>query len=191
MNIRDFLSYIQDPLLKERIHIQLESLSLDSDETISIWFNTNVLGTGFLFQGGDGNNQFSIALGAANGASTTANVRAQGQDASSGYASWAKETSAGSIETGKWYNITATKNTTSGLPPSGEVWNMYLNGVNDTNPGTNWWYTPDNSYILGKRNESGGTWVNGKIGSFMMYNRILSSDEILHNFNVQRDKYGV
>jgi hypothetical protein len=164
-------------------YITLPSLDVTGSRTISMWFYTNVKGTGFLFQGGDGTDQFSISLSQSNGSSTSL-VRAQASDSSSGYGTYAKDTSDGSIETGKWYNITATKTT-------GVVQNMYLNGVNDTSAGSNWHFTPDVSYIIGKRNEGSGNWVNGKITTFTLYNRVLQASEILHNFNVQRDRYGV
>ena len=76
------------------------------------------------------------------------------------------------------------------------VWNndkasFYINGVlsgtgNSANPIS---YNTT-SLLIGNWNGGGRNW-NGKIGNFLVYNRVLSQQEITQNFNSQRTRFGV
>jgi hypothetical protein len=52
---------------------------------------------------------------------------------------------------------------------------------------TNW----TSQYLrLGQWNGGGRNW-NGKYGNFMIYDRALNASEILHNYNIQRTRFGL
>ena len=85
------------------------------------------------------------------------------------------------------YAITFSK------PSSVFIAKMYINGVlNNTNT------TAISTYTISGLNHfglsSGGSYsepVNGNIASFKFYNRALSAQEILQNFNATRFRYGI
>lgn len=66
----------------------------------------------------------------------------------------------------------------------------YINGTIFATGGSctpNW----TSQYLrLGQWNGGGRNW-NGKYGNCMIYNRELSSTEVLHNYNVQKSRYGL
>lgn len=72
----------------------------------------------------------------------------------------------------------------------GSVVRGYLNGSIFATGGSctpNW----TSQYLrLGQWGGGGRNW-NGKYGNFMIYNRQLSSAEILENYNIQKSKYGL
>jgi fibro-slime domain-containing protein len=82
-----------------------------------------------------------------------------------------------------WYQM--------GFVISGGTMQMYLNGVPDgasrTNSRTN--YTQSSLWLGDARSGVGG--FIGNIGSVLIYNRRISSDEVLQNFNATKHKYGL
>jgi len=82
-----------------------------------------------------------------------------------------------------WYQM--------GFVISGGTMQMYLNGVPDgasrTNSRTN--YTQSNLWLGDARASVGG--FIGNIGSVLIYNRGISSDEVLQNYNATKHKYGL
>jgi len=50
------------------------------------------------------------------------------------------------------------------------------------------WGAAGQDFLIGKL---GGNYLDGKVSTAYMYNRILTSTEIKHNFNVQRHRFGV
>jgi hypothetical protein len=84
---------------------------------------------------------------------------------------------------GNYYYVTATKNT-SGI-------RTYLNGVLSgqgiSPPGTT---TVVNDLIIGR--QDGGLWpFRGDLAVTRIYNRALSADEILQNYNAQKGRFGL
>lgn len=76
---------------------------------------------------------------------------------------------------------------------SGQNWFYYLNGKS-TLSGT--WPTTLNTigqkYIVGRRDEASPYgYVNGNISQVSIYNRALSADEILQNFNSTKGRYNL
>jgi hypothetical protein len=68
---------------------------------------------------------------------------------------------------------------------------MYLNGVPDgasrTNSRTN--YTQSSLWLGDARSGVGG--FIGNIGSVLIYNRGISTDEVFQNYNATKHKYGL
>ena len=87
-------------------------------------------------------------------------------------------------DTNRWYLTTLSHNDTT------NVVKVYNNGVEiDSDNVDDHAYAE--SFITVKVGDGGyGKW-DGKIGNFMIYDRVLSAAEIKHNFNVQRHRFGV
>ncbi len=90
---------------------------------------------------------------------------------------------AGTLTTGAWYYISDVRN--------GSSVRIYVNGIDRTNiAGThiNPSYSSSGLYIASYR-----TFIfsNIRIGHFKVYNRALTSTEILSNFNTLRGRYGI
>ena len=68
---------------------------------------------------------------------------------------------------------------------------MYINGQTDgalrTNSRTN--YTQSYLWLGDARSAVGG--LIGNIGSVLIYNRGITGDEVLQNFNATKHKYGI
>lgn len=83
-----------------------------------------------------------------------------------------------------YYNITLTYNSAV------NVSYIYIQGIQDAigtagNPSL-----LSGNFIIGATNSLSG-FVNGKISMFSIYNRALSADEVLQNFNANRSRYGL
>ena len=87
------------------------------------------------------------------------------------------------LSVNNWYQM--------GFVISGGTMQMYLNGVPDgasrTNSRTN--YTQSYLWLGDARSGVGG--FIGNIGSVLIYNRGISSDEVLQNYNATKHKYGL
>lgn len=94
-------------------------------------------------------------------------------------------TSAGYFTTGNWYDITVTR--------SGSSVVIYSNGVNATNlSGTH--INPTSSsdnFLLGAYGTFAGINSNIRISNFKVYNRALSANEILQNYNALKGRFGL
>jgi hypothetical protein len=148
--------------------------------TVEVWVKTNATTQyGFWFEKGQVNTQYSLF-----------------QEA--GYIVW-RQNIGGSItnliinptssymNTSSWYQVVGTY--TSGTRI------VYINGVlvgSDAQTGTI--ATNTNGMSIGAYggfNGSRGYYYNGNIASVKIYNRALSTDEVLQNFNATRGRYGV
>jgi hypothetical protein len=84
------------------------------------------------------------------------------------------------ITTNVWYNLVVTKSSTT--------YNLYTNGsLSLSGSGVNLSLT---QYNLGRRGDN-LFYVNGRIPQSSIYNRALSPQEILQNFNATRSRFGV
>jgi hypothetical protein len=97
---------------------------------------------------------------------------------------WVKPTfySSGWSNTTDWFYITITRN--------GDAANLYKNGafIDDlTGLGTG--ETKFDS--IGFQSADNSDYYNGNIGPVHMYNRILSTSEILHNYNALKGRFGL
>jgi hypothetical protein len=84
------------------------------------------------------------------------------------------------ITTNTWYNLVVTKTSTT--------YNLYTNGqlsLNSTGVDLSF-----NQYTLGRRGD--GVWyTKGNIATAQIYNRELSADEVLQNFNATKTRFGI
>lgn len=99
-------------------------------------------------------------------------------------------TSNSNLSTGNWYQIVGIASTSSTLITQ----KGYLNGVfkNSQN------YTIDNTNILLPTNSQNlklstgsGAYFHGKTAILRIYNRVLSDDEILQNYNSTKSRFGL
>jgi hypothetical protein len=105
-----------------------------------------------------------------------------------GHTAWAgfptTYSSTANFSLGIWYNVCLTFDTTNGMT-------LYINGVQDS------------TYTIQKTGPSGtgqcnigsfapgGNLLNGSIAQAMIYNRVLTADEVLQNFNALRRRYNI
>jgi hypothetical protein len=97
-------------------------------------------------------------------------------------------TSVATFNLNTWYHVCVTFNTATGMA-------LYINGVLDstyvsitTNP-TNTPVTGSGQVDIASYGQS--NFLTGSIGQVMIYNRALSADEALTNFNALRNRYGI
>lgn len=86
-----------------------------------------------------------------------------------------------------WHHWVLTKNATAG------TMGIYLDGVLNTS-GTGKTQTikiPNTASIAAYREGTALNYHNGKIASVKIYNRALSADEILKNYNAQKSRFGL
>ena len=91
--------------------------------------------------------------------------------------------SSSTFTTGVWYNAAIIFNTTDGML-------LYLNGVlNSTYTSIKTAHVGNGSTNIGSY--STGNLLNGRVSSAMIYNRTLSSSEVLQNFNATKSRFGL
>jgi hypothetical protein len=86
---------------------------------------------------------------------------------------------------GSWYNVMFTRNDSN--------WYLYVNGSQVNTKLDNFIGTITNSQEvwIGKSAYSGGSYpFNGSISEVMIYNRVLSSVEVLKNYNATKTRFG-
>ena len=91
--------------------------------------------------------------------------------------------STNTVNLNTWYNITLTFNTTDGMK-------LYINGILDStytaqktaHPGTG---------TINVATFAGGNLLNGRISKVYCYNRSITADEVLQNFNLDKSQYGL
>jgi hypothetical protein len=85
-----------------------------------------------------------------------------------------------SVVINTWYNLVVTKTSTT--------YNLYTNGNLSLNTtGVDLSYT---QYNLGRRGD--GVWyANGRISQALLYNRALSAQEVLQNYNTTKTRFGL
>jgi hypothetical protein len=101
----------------------------------------------------------------------------------SNWASYIAYPSTNTINLSTWYNITLTFNTTDGMK-------LYINGILDST------YTAQKTAHNGTgtinlATFNGGNLLNGRISKVYCYNRSITADEVLQNYNFDKSKYGL
>lgn len=99
------------------------------------------------------------------------------------------------LSNGVWYNgvCTLTQNVSTGESTA----QIYINGLLDTSITYTssvdeiFQTTSTSRLLFGTHIEAGQTYFNGSMGPIKIYNRILSSDEILQNFNTLKSRYNL
>lgn len=81
-----------------------------------------------------------------------------------------------------WYNFVLTYNGTTAI--------LYSNGVNVGSYNKTLTYTGSNQFSIGKGHNYTGTY-KGSLGVTQLYDRVLSSAEVLQNFNAMKGRFGL
>lgn len=74
---------------------------------------------------------------------------------------------------------------------TGDAIRSYFNGVANTTAtlsGGTFLYNTSNPYLIG---HIGASWFNGNISNISFYNRALTAEEILQNYNATKGRYGL
>jgi hypothetical protein len=87
---------------------------------------------------------------------------------------------------GKWYQVVVTHD--------GVNFRIYVNGQLSNSRTSTWagvtrW--PTNGFNLGRDNNNSHYFFSGHIGSFKLYNKSLSSQEVLQNYNATKSRFGL
>lgn len=91
--------------------------------------------------------------------------------------------STNTVNLSTWYNITLTFNTTDGMK-------LYINGVLDST------YTArktahNGTGTINVATYNGSNLLNGRISKVYCYNRSITADEVLQNYNFDKSKFGL
>jgi hypothetical protein len=147
----------------------LSSLNLQQNFTLSGWFNPNVLNGFAMF--GQGSQAANQGLHVWYISNTVIRFGMYSNDTDFTV----------STSTGNWYNIVCTYSNSSPYTKQ-----LYINGVAQTGTILSAAaYVGSGTFRLGATYGSGGSYGNGYYAEMKMYNRILSSIEILQNYNAQ------
>lgn len=154
------------------------SIDLLKDFSLECWVNYDVI-NGFSFFG-QGPTALNQGLHIWNTSSSSIRFGMYGNDTD--YYSL-------SLSTGTWYHFVFTYNHSSPFNKQ-----MFLNGVEQTGSEiqAQSQYTGTGNFRIGATYGSGSfAFANGKFSSTKIYNRILSSTEIAHNYNVTKGRFGL
>lgn len=89
-------------------------------------------------------------------------------------------------DNGNWYNLVCQATPTNSY--------IYVNGALKNSRSVTWlgdtiW--PTNAWNLGRDNNNSFQFFTGSIANYKMYNRALSQEEILQNYNAQKSRFGL
>ena len=96
--------------------------------------------------------------------------------------SWSTVTGNTTLSLNTWYFGAVTYNSTTG-------WKLYLNGFEDGSSVNTTTFTGNQEILIGAY--GAGNYFTGRIGLIQVYNRSLSSTEILQNYNATKRRYGL
>jgi len=95
---------------------------------------------------------------------------------------WTTVTGGSTLSLNTWYFAAVTYDNSSG-------WKLYLNGVQDgTNANTT---TFTGSQFINIASYDAGNYLTGRMGVIQVYNRVLTAQEILQNYNATKTRYGL
>jgi hypothetical protein len=99
---------------------------------------------------------------------------------------WYQGATTGTFTTNTWYNIIVTF--------SSGTWTIYINGAYN-NSGTfaiSTFPAVASAYLtLGVNHPGGQEYFNGNISTARIYNRVLTSSQVLQNYNATRSRFGL
>jgi hypothetical protein len=165
----------------------ISSYMVNSNFTISIWTNvsttkTNSVGifgcfddnlptsinySGYSFWVKSGESRFSFLIGSGTGVNPYTFI-----PANSNY------------QTNTWYNLTGTN--------TGGISYFYINGVLQNANSNATIVMPEHPVKIGRAYEyTNNFYYNGKVAQGIIYNKALSSQEVLQNFNATKGRYGL
>ena len=148
--------------------------------TIQFWFNTNSLGGangyGLFFNGSTGANTNRVQIAGNSDGSIYLNT--VGSSVGDDFVS-----AAGLVTVGKWFNFAAVRN-------SGVI-TTYLNGTSVASGNVNYSVSQQSNLYVGFVRSSGALWyLNGRMSSILINNRVLSATEVLQNYNATKSRFG-
>ena len=97
---------------------------------------------------------------------------------------WNPVTVSGAGNINVWMNLV-------GVNSGGSNAYIYLNGTLSATKGSGLGYTGTGPLLIGRQGALNSEYFGGNISSVMVYNRELSSTEILQNYNTQKGKFGL
>jgi hypothetical protein len=164
-----------DPLVSGSSTINHNSLNLNQI-TVNVWYYSNATTSQALTRG-SGNNSYILHYRGAGFYLVASN------DTASGYLAW--DTAPASL---RWNMLTGTWD--------GATMKLYTNGVKQASElsfagGPSNILKSFNLTQLGYYFNSFQPYTNGRVANFALYNRALSSTEILQNYNAQKSRFGL
>lgn len=144
-----------------------------SPYTVSVWVNRSRNNVGYeelLAQWTNANSGNSFFFGFDN-----SNVRFTDN--------WNPVTVSGAGNTGVWMNLVGVN--------TGANAYIYLNGSLAATKGSALTYTGTGPFIIGRQGELAGEYFQGKLNKVQVYNRALSSDEVLQNYNSFKKRFNL
>jgi hypothetical protein len=153
------------------------TLDLRRNFTLSCWIKYNVInGFAFFGQGPTTTNQ---GLHIWNTSNTTVRFGMFSNDT---------DFTSLSLSTNTWYNFVFTYNHSSPFTKQ-----MYLNGtlMSGTQIQTQSQYGGTGVLRIGATYSSGGSYANGRIADVKIYDKILTSSEVIQNYNATKRRYGL
>ena len=147
----------------------ISSLNANTNFSISLWFKENVRKTnGFMFSSGTGTSN-DIAINAKNG---NLNINVGGT----------RNVNITSYSSNVWYHVVLTvENTTA---------KVYLNNGSPTTATVGSINSSSGNLAkIGDLSFVSGYYLNGNIGPIQIYNRALSANEVLHNYNALKGRF--
>jgi hypothetical protein len=100
------------------------------------------------------------------------------------------KTSNSTFSTGNWFNIVLTREQTS----PNHIFKTYKNASQVSSQSVTKNLSSNNTTLIGKAIRSGFTnagMINGQLGPVHVYNRALSANEVLYNYNGMKARFGL
>ena len=139
--------------------------------TKTAWFYTTSFGTNNNIISGGNSGQHAFWLGA------SSYLRA-GHNGN-----WSTVVTTTSMSLNTWYYGAVTFNTSTG-------WILYLNGIQETTSSDTTTFTGNQEILIGAYSTAGNVYT-GRIATSLVYNRVLTSTEILQNYNATKSRFGL
>jgi hypothetical protein len=96
---------------------------------------------------------------------------------------WTPVTVSGAGAVGVWMNLVGVYTTTNAY--------IYLNGTLAATKGSGFTYTGVGPFLIGRQGELSSEYFSGNLGNTLVYNRALSTAEVLQNYNAQKTRFGL
>jgi hypothetical protein len=150
--------------------------NIDTGVTLSIWINRNttVSNSRVLAKGGNNNSTKGITI--ASGAPHTINTLI-------GNGTIRRSLNI-SLRTNVWEYVTT-------IYKRSEIYNMYINGVFAASQTAFDEECNNTSRNIDIGSQGAGTFLSGKISNISWYNKVLTSEEILQNYNATKTRFGL
>ena len=151
--------------------------------TVSLWFKTSVANTFLIAKNMDSTGGWGVLIDASGIPLFEAKNNASGASA---FYRYVNATGTNNV----WHNIVAAFTTSTSVVANNTV-SMYFNGVLNQSALTRVLVYGGNTagtIQLGRRTSGG--YFNGNISNVQIYNRLLSDNEVLQNYNATKSRFG-